>query len=180
MGGRKADISFSGTCIFRRGGADSILQNCSSCELAQGRSWFFMGVTFITEPLVAFLRRQSIIKTNTTDSPVHLCRLTFITQAWGTRTYEPVSCFPTQYHICRRISNENIWRRRSKHGIIVYIMRVPSAKKTFPRFLSVHICWGSTCAGFPPQCFPSSSSSCSSSNSDTDFPQCNVWTDLLC
>lgn len=73
------------------GGADSILQNCSSCELAEGRSWFFMGVAFVREPLVAFYSSKASLKQTRrihADSTafVHLCRLTFITHARGRRT----------------------------------------------------------------------------------------------
>lgn len=98
----KVDISFSGTCIFRGGltrelHRHPISQNCSACELAQGRSWFFMGVVFITERLVAFYSSKASLKQPRrihADSTafVHLRRLTFITHARGTRTYEPVSC----------------------------------------------------------------------------------------
>lgn len=149
-----------------------------------------MGVAFVREPLVAFYSSKASLKQTRrihADSTafVHLCRLTFIPHARGRQTQEPVSCLPAQYHICRRISNENIWRRRSKHGIIVYITRVPSAnkkKKTKPSPASYQrtSAGARRAQGSPPQCFPSSSSSGSSSNSDTDFPQCNVWTDLLC
>lgn len=69
------------TCELHRHG---FLQNCWSCELAQGRSWFFMGVVFITQPLVAFYSSEASLKQRRrihADSTafVHLCRLTFIT-----------------------------------------------------------------------------------------------------